>query len=174
MPRLTRSFPIRQRRVSNKGWAFTQSVTEVTVAAATKVLLATISLSNPGIGETILRSRGHITWFTDNPTATELQIGAFGAIIVSDPAVAIGITAIPGPGVASEGGDDGWFIHQTFSSKTLVANVDMVSHTIEIDSKAKRKIDDGFAAAFVVENVQSAQGMRVMFAMRVLSQLTMS
>ncbi len=163
----------RARRVTNKGWAFTQSVTDINIAAGTKVLIATISLSNPGIGETILRSRGMLTWMTDAPSsANEMQIGAFGAIVVSDPAIAVGITAIPGPGVGSEGGDDGWFIHQTFASKTLISNVDAVSHMIMIDSKAKRKIDDGFAIAFVVENVHTTHGFRILLAMRVLSQLS--
>jgi len=115
-----------------------------------------------------------ITWYTDNGAAVEQQIGAFGAIVVSDPAVAIGITAIPGPGVGSEGGDDGWFIHQTFASRTIVANTDMESRMIEIDSKAKRKLDDGFTIAFVVENVHASHAFRFIFSMRVLSQLTMS
>ena len=81
------------------------------VPTSTKVLLGTFVLSNPGIDETVLRSVGQISVSTDNDGASEQQVGAWGMCIVSDVALAIGITALPSP--VSEISDDFWFVHQT-------------------------------------------------------------
>ncbi len=86
------------RRGSRKGtnWGRIVFTGTTQIAAASKSLLTTVVLSNPGIGETLVRSRGHIFVFSDQAAAVEMQIGAFGCVVVSDLAIAAGAASIPG------------------------------------------------------------------------------
>ena len=96
----------------NRGWSYTLETAFTTVPANSKVLLASFTLSNPGIDITLLRCIGGLAVSSDQSVNVEEQVGAFGLILVTDQALAIGITAIPGP--FTNGDDDGWFCHQSF------------------------------------------------------------
>ena len=124
------------------------------VAGNTKVLAATGVLSNPGIGETIRRTRGIIGWRSDQTAVDEDQIGAFGAIVVSDLAIAAGVASIPGPD--TDASDDGWFVWQPLlSGFEFQSGTGVIFRTFQIfefDSKAMRRVEEGFSQAFVVEN----------------------
>ena len=94
---------------------------------------------------TIVRTRFLVGLISDQVIASESQIGAFGMAIVSDQAVAVGVTAVPTP--ISDMGSDLWFVHQLlYNDFTFVSGVgvsDDGMHQYEIDSKAMRKVDIG-------------------------------
>ncbi len=131
------------------------------VPAASKVLLTTLTLSNPGIGETIRRTRGSFLWDSDQAVADEDYMGAFGLIVVSDLAVAAGVASIPGP--VTDANDDGWFVWEpmlsTFEFASVVGFESSSGLHGTFDSKAMRKVEEGFSIAIVVENA-SADGAR--------------
>ncbi len=80
---------------------------------STKILLGVFVLSNVGIGETVRRTIGNIWVVSDQAAADEVQVGAFGCIVVTDLAAAAGAASIPGP--FTDANDDGWFVWQGFS-----------------------------------------------------------
>ena len=145
MPRFQSRRPFPQRRTPNRTWAgFTTQA--INVPAATKVLLGTFTLSNPGIDETILRVAGYLSVISDQLVATEQQIGSLGFVVVNDLAVAAGAASIPGP--SSQIDDDGWFVFVPFTNNFQLASAASFnaigSLNLEFGSKAKRRIEDGF------------------------------
>ncbi len=149
------------RRSPRPGGTWARLITgAATVAGATKVVVATGTLSNAGIGETVRRTRGWVAVASDQVAATENAHGAFGAVVVSDAAVAIGVTAIPGP--ITDDDDDGWFVWQPVASRfVFVSGVGVDGHQYNVysfDSKAMRRVEEGFQIAFMFET-GSADGM---------------
>ena len=65
---------------------------------------------------TIVRSRLELYLISDQQVASEPQGAAFGMAVVSDQAVAVGITAIPTP--ITDLGSDLWFVHQPMWNAT--------------------------------------------------------
>ena len=171
---LRRTRQIQSRRTPNRSWSGFASTTTTTVSASAKVLLGGFTLSNPGIDETILRTVGVLGVRTDQTSATELQIGALGLIVVNDLAVAAGAASIPGP--ITDRGDDGWFLYvpivQGFQFATAVGFDARNMTQYMFDSKAKRKVQDGFQIAIMVENASSADGFNIASVFRLLSQVT--
>ncbi len=90
---------------------------------------------------------------SDQQIATETQIAAFGLCVVSDQALAIGITAVPTP--VTDLGSDLWFVHQmTFNDFTFASAASYQSSAgriYEIDSKAMRKVNDDQDIVLVFE-----------------------
>ncbi len=133
----------------------------VTVAAATKVLFTTFTLDNPGISETIRRTRGRFAFSSDQSAAVEEVSGAWGAVVVTDAAAAIGITAIPG--AVTDASDDNWFLWEPFAQHlgngVAAGNAAGLQPMTEFDSKAMRKVETGFQLAFVVENASATTGL---------------
>ena len=94
--RVRQNFPQRARRQPSS-WSRVVPQSLSLVAPLTKVLVNVIVLSNPGIGETVRRTRGMIILQSDQSTSDETQFGAMGFVVVSDLAIAAGAAAIPGP-----------------------------------------------------------------------------
>jgi len=118
-----------------------------------------------------LRTRARLAVITDQTAATEEQNGAFGMIVVTDLAAAAGAASIPGP--FTDGGDDGWFLHQSITQMNGISG--SAPEIYDIDSKAMRKVEDGSVIAIMVENVSTpADGFLFTFAARLLSKLTES
>ena len=155
-------------------WArLVQATDYQVVAAGTKVLLVTAVLSNPGISETIRRTRGLVSICSDQSVALEVQFGALGAMVVSDLAVAAGVASIPGP--VTDANDDGWFVWQPVQQLQMgdVGGALSASRSVqyEFDSKAMRRVQEGFAMAFVFEN-NGAHGVNVALAASLLTSLS--
>ncbi len=170
--RRTRQFLSRGAR-PNRSWSGFTNTGPISVAASTKVLLGSFSLSNPSIDETILRNVGTLAVQSDNFGADEVQIGAFGMIVVTDIAIAAGAASIPGP--ITNFGDDGWFVYVP-----IVQGVEFLSavgvnpdawHQYDFDSKAKRIVSEGQNLALMVENASSSFAFEVMAVFRTLSQV---
>ena len=168
--RLQRQFNRTSR--PNRGWAGLAPAATTSIPAASKVLVAAFTLDNDGIDETVLRTVGLLTVASDQDTSDEQQFGALGIIVVTDVAIATGITAIPDP--VSEVGDDGWLLYVPFGSMLRVQDQTGFSpdwgQRYPFDSKAKRVVHSGFSLAVVVANA-GTHGIDVRVAFRLLSQV---
>ncbi len=112
---------------------------------------------------TVVRTHLQIHLNTDQLIASELQFGAVGMCVVSDQAVAIGVTAVPTP--ITDLQSDLWFLHQIlineFTLGTAVGFDARAGYQYTIDSKAMRKVNDDQDVILVLEgsNVGSGMGM---------------
>ena len=127
-----------------------------TLAAGTSILDQTATDDQP---VTIIRTRGMLNVISDTVVASEQPFGAFGLAVVSDQAVAIGVTAIPTP--YTDADSDLWFVHGYFAAPTAFgtsvgfANVSM---NVEFDSKAMRRMSQDETVVVVIENGSGAAG----------------
>ena len=165
-----RRFTSRARR-PNRGWTSSGAQTGfVTAAANTVTFVSSLAPSNPGIDVTVLRVVGQLSIASDQTGASEEQIGAMGMILVTDSAVAIGVTAMPDPVVDAD--DDGWFLYQSFSQQSALNTIGLGSVQYHFDSKAKRIVDGvGVNIAVMLTNSHGTQGLLFSLQFRMLSQI---
>ena len=145
-------------------------MTYTVIPPASKLLLGTFTLNNPGIGETVRRTRGLISVGSDQSVAIENQLGAVGLVVINDVALTLGITAIPDP--VSNDDDDGWFVFIPFVRKGINSTGNSPSTEFEFDSKAMRRVEEGFGIAIVVANASLIHGFEVAISMRMLTSLS--
>ncbi len=168
MPRrVRRNFGVaRQRSATN--WSRDCDTGSILIAAAQKAFVIVGILENPGISETIRRTRGILAISSDQAAAVEEQVGAFGAMVVNDVAIGVGATAIPGP--CTEQDDDGWFVWLPFAQRSIAtANSNIQTVEYLFDSKAMRKVEQGFGIAFMVENSSATFGLRANLTVSLLT-----
>ncbi len=153
-------------------WSRSVSTADVAVPASTKVLIATLALDNPGIAETIRRTRGVFSISADQTGAVEDQIGAMGMMVVNDLAIAAGVASLPGP--VTDANDDGWFVWVPYGSRgdANFAVSALVSVQYAFDSKAMRKVEEGFGIVLVAENASGVHGHTFWDAFSLLSSRT--
>ena len=172
MPRY-RNRQVPNRRTPNRGWAGQVASAATSIAANSRVLVASLVLDNQGIDETILRVVGGIGVASDQGAATEFQIGALGFAIVTDAALAIGITALPDPVTDVE--DDMWFVYQSWAQQfRFVSGVGVEPDFMTwypFDSKAKRVVHTGSSIVAIVSNSHSAEAFNVVLNFRMLTQV---
>ncbi len=154
---------------SRTNWSRLVTAGFQTVPAATKVLLATFVLDNDGISETVRRTRGQVAVGSDQGAAYESQVGALGIMKVNDVALTAGAASIPGP--VTEAADDGWFVWQpvTSSGDNGGGGISDTSVLYQFDSKAMRTVEQGFGLAVMFENGSATDGLRLVFALSLLS-----
>jgi len=95
---------------------------------------------------------------SDQEAASEVQVVAIGGAIVSDQAVAIGVTAVPTP--VTDIGSDLFFFYQMMMSSIVVGATPgstTEDKTYSIDSRGMRKVD-GDQDLIVVAEISSAIG----------------
>ncbi len=159
-------------RAPNRSWAGFSNSGVISLPANNKVIVASFTLSNPGIDETILRTVGSLHVKSDQVVATETVIGALGMIIVTDQAFSVGITAMPDPITDQE--DDGWFLYVPFSNSfTFVTGAGFTSFGSEytFDSKAKRIFERGSTVAVIMANASASNGLQFAMVARLLSMV---
>ncbi len=142
----------------------------VPVAAGAKVLITSLILNNPGISETVRRTRGLIDIQSDQSPALEDQSGAFGAVVVSDVALAQGVASIPSP--ITDLDDDGWLLWVPFFQKSAANVVSYPHGRYEFDSKAMRRVEEGYSVAFVAENANISHAVEFATVISVLTSLS--
>jgi len=150
------------------------AITETSIGGATKVLTnvtgATILAIRP---VTLVRARFHLGIESDQQIAGEAQIAAWGLCVVIDQAVAVGVTAVPGP--ITDAGSDAWVAHQyltsTFAFVTAAGVEAQFQTSMDVDSKAMRKIEEGFQLISVVETSSLSNGAVITQMGRVLLKL---
>ncbi len=122
---------------------------------------------------TVVRARGFVHVASDQVAATEEQMGAYGAAVVSDEAVAVGVTAVPTP--VNEAASDLWFMYQPFANQfTFVSSIGFdgtAGQNFDIDSRAMRKVEDGQDIVFVLEASAAGNAARVLTSVRLLAKL---
>jgi len=129
-----------------------------TMTAAGGTLISTLNAAALALRPfTIIRSRFMTMVRSDQGAANEDQVGAIGMAVVSDQAVAIGVTAIPTP--VTNMASDLWFLYdQYMCNATNLANLTNPACTITTDSKAMRKVDVGQDVVCVAELNSIGQG----------------
>ncbi len=152
------------------GGVFVRSdITAINTAVLTTSLTAAALALRPF---TIVRTRGIVTLRSDQIAATEQQQAAYGLTVVSDQAVAVGVTAVPSP-VADSQSD--WFVYQpmigAFSFATAIGFEQVGLERYEIDSKAMRKVEEGQDVISVVESGAATGGITVSEFNRILIKL---
>ncbi len=164
-----------QRQPTN--WARSCGVGHVTVPAASKAIMLTVVLSNPGINETIRRTRGILTVSSDQEARLESVVGAIGAIVINDLAVAAGAASIPGP--CTDNDDDGWFMWMPFQLLSAASSLGTAASFVAagsvpflFDSKAMRRVQEGFSMVFMIENAHPTFGLEFDFSVSLLSSLS--
>ncbi len=164
---------VRRATRPNRSWAGFALVGPTSVAATSKVLVATFVLSNANIDETILRTVGTLAVFLDQVAADESQVGAMGFIVINDLAIAAGAASIPGP--ITDIADDGWFVYVPITQRIEVGDSTGVEPHMatqyNFDSRAKRRIEEGRGLAVMVENAGST-GFNVSLVFRTLSMIS--
>ncbi len=161
------------RRRAPSTWARDVSPVAIVVPAASKVLLLTVALNNPGIGETVRRTRGTFYITSDQSMVIEEQYGAFGMVVVSDLALAAGAASIPGP--STNASDDGWFLWEPFLVQQTLASAQAAANgvgRIDFDSKAMRRVEEGFGIAIMVENAHATDGLEIACGFSLLTSLS--
>ena len=119
---------------------------------------------------TVVRTRMSFFIRSDQAAAAEVQTGAFGMAVVSDQAIAIGVTAVPTP--ITDIGSDLWFFHQfLLCNESSLTDVAKPGCAIYADSKAMRRVDDDSDIATVLEMSTITQGITVNSMGRVLIKL---
>ncbi len=123
---------------------------------------------------TIIRTHLQITATSDQSAASESYFAALGAAVVSDPAAAIGVTAVPTPETDRE--SDLFFLYQdilgdfSFGSNIGFIGNEMVQYSL--DSKAMRKVSADEDVVFVVEGgTVIGEGSLISFSGRMLVKL---
>jgi len=173
---MPRRFPARTFRRSsgraNLDWSVFSDVETNVSGPSVKVLLNGF-VGVPEIDQTVLRVRAALWIVTDQIIAGENQIGAWGAIVVTDDAFAAGVTAVPGP--VSDAGSD-WFVYQPFAQKFLFSTAAAfhanAANQIMVDSKAKRIVERNETIAVVVESSSDSEGFNFLYQGRILSKIT--
>ena len=150
------------RRRAATDWGRFVQIAYTVVAANTKVLVGSFTLLNAGIGEVVRRTRGLLSIGSDAASGFEEQIGALGFIVVNDLALAAGVASLPGP--VTDANDDGWFVWMPFSAQGLLLTATDTSpgsrhRNFEFDSKAMRRVEEGFSVAIIIENASLTDGL---------------
>ena len=104
---------------------------------------------------------------SDQAAAIETQHAGFGVAVVSDQAVAIGVTAVPTP--ITDIGSDLWFAHRLmYADESNLTDRTRSGQFFEIDSKAMRKVEDGQTVIMVAELSSTGSGLQLVSGGRML------
>ncbi len=132
-----------------------QTITTPDTAVITHALNAAALALRPF---TIIRTRLLISIRTDASSSNENQAGAFGMAVVSDQALAIGITAVPTP--TTDIGSDLFFVYESLMSDIIftTSGAGSAGQYYQVDSKAMRRVNDDEDVSIVVENGPAVTG----------------
>jgi len=122
---------------------------------------------------TIIRTRGIWGVFSDQIAADESQVVAYGSIIVSDEALAVGVSAVPTP---VEQDSSAWIhfsqtIQRFQQSSGVGTKPNMIPWNTIVDSKAMRKVEEGQTLIEVIQNSPNSEGTEVTTYSKVLIKL---
>ena len=156
-----RSLPAPKRQIANTGLdgSIGTSIGTITFGASVGPVKAPLSIGLTATfpAATLVRTRGALlVEMLVSGGATNEVTGAVGMIVVSSDALAVGITALPGP--LSDIEND-WFVYEPFALGTEAVNPpadSRVSHaSFRFDSRGMRKMKFGESLVMVAEAVQS-------------------
>ncbi len=152
-------------------FAATDTVTTL-AAGANPVLLLSLNAAALTLRPfTVVRTRGMLYVTTDQEAADEQFHVAYGKIIVSEQASAIGVTAIPTPRTDSQ---SDWFVYEWLMSDIRFGDAtgfSRLGQNVTIDSKAQRKVEEGQDIVTVIEAGVTGAGSMVSTVARILIKL---
>jgi len=121
---------------------------------------------------TVVRTRGEFHYRSDQVVASEEYGGVVGMAVVSDQAVAIGITAVPSP-VTDMGSDLFYLLESGMGSIDVLSSVGVteLGHIHKFDSKAMRKVDSSEDIVVTAETPANSTSFRIWFSGRMLVKL---
>ena len=154
-------------------WTPLAPVTTNISASQTNLVYTASAAENALRPYTVVRTHLFLAITTDQLSVGEMQQMAIGFAVVSDQASAIGITAVPTP--ITDLASDAWYLHQFLVSEFLLATAvgfqQVDTQQINVDSKAMRKVEDGFDNIVTVETTSSSDGLLIFTAGRQLLKL---
>ena len=119
---------------------------------------------------TIVRTHFELALASDQAAAIEHQICGVGIAVVSDQAVAVGVTAVPNP--VTHMGSNLWLMHQLlYGDESALTDRTRSETRVSVDSKAMRKVEVGQDIVVVVENGGSS-GLNITVGGRLLIKNT--
>ncbi len=121
---------------------------------------------------TIVRTHIELLIRSDQTANSEDQVGAYGVAVVSDQALAIGVTAVPTPN--ADVNSDLWFLHQWLMNSIQVSSATSVfqaQNNYTVDSRAMRKVEEGQDVVGVAEFSAQGAGFVLIDAGRMLVKL---
>ncbi len=162
------------RNVRQTTWIGAAWARSTIAAADTAVLSATGGTAITAITPlTIIRVRGFMALSSDQIVNTEAQELSMGMAVVTEQAIAIGVTAVPTPEV--DRGSDAWFVYESISNQMFVSSAIGVLGPATVfrtyDSKAMRKVDNGFDLVQTIETGPNSAGAIFTDHFRVLVKL---
>jgi len=148
-------------------WAFI-TPEENAISASGAVLAISLNAAALALRPfTIVRLHLRIWLRSDQVVAAETQVVGLGAAVVSDQAVAVGVTAVPTP--ITDLGSNMWFAHTIVASdESRLVDVAKPQVHVSLDSKAMRKVEVGQDMIIAVEGGGVSNGMIVGFGGRFL------
>jgi len=139
------------RNIRQTLWGDVTGTATTIVGVSTAVLLNVTGAAFLALRPwTIVRARGFTALASDQAGAVEQQAAGFGIAVVSDQAVAIGITALPTP--VTDKDSDLWQTYLTTMSEASQSTSGSGGRNAEYDSRAMRKVEEGAQLVFVVES----------------------
>jgi len=155
-------------------WFNGVTVRSTIVAASTAVLQTALTAAELALRPfTVVRTRGVVYMKSDQAGATEVQDAAFGLAVVSDQAIAIGVTAVPTP--TTDDGSDLWYVYERILSELAFQDATGFQANVGveriIDSRSMRKVEDGQDIAGVVETGSGSNGVVISAYARTLIKL---
>ena len=163
------------RQVRETLWLGIAAMINTLAGANNAVLMNTSSAAILALRPfTVIRTRGFIGIRSDQGAASESFDAAIGFSVVSDQALAIGVTAVPTP--FTDQGSDMFFAYEALMGRFLFISgigVDPggLMPWIHYDSKAMRKVNDSQDIAFTLENSGVSAGVAVHHTGRMLVKL---
>jgi len=150
-------------------WLFLDFASVVLGTAATANLTGSLNAVALALRPfTIVRT--HLQWLckSDQSAASESFVGNVGMAVVSDQAVAVGVTAIPTP--ATDRGSDMFFLHSAWPGRFDLIGTDVTQDLQHrnIDSKAMRKVNDDSDLVLTTEAGLIGSGVSITIGGRIL------
>ena len=119
---------------------------------------------------TVVRSHVELMLRSDQEAAVEDQAAAFGIAVVSDEAVAVGVTAIPTP--LDNAASELWLMHSfMFGEESRLVDKALPPAHKTLDSKAMRIVQEGQDIVWVCEGGTIGDGFILSVAGRMLFKL---
>ena len=136
-------------------------------AVSTASLILTLTAAELALRPfTIIRTRGFWHLRSDQIAANEPFGASLGIAVVSDQAVAIGVTAVPTPETDKE--SDLWLLMETLYGTAGSTGENNLGIGGSFDSKGARKVEDGSDVAVVIETPSTSSSAIVHMSGRIL------
>jgi len=142
----------RSQRRQTQWLSLTPALTSID-GADTAVLISSLTTAEKALRPfTIVRTRGWLEYRSNQEAASESYGGAYGLTVVSEQAIAIGVTAVPTP--ITDMDSDLWFVYESMGGRYVLHTAVGAEETGSgrlFDSKAMRKVEEGQDVAVTME-----------------------